>query len=102
MNKMKVTKQEAEKLLADCTDDHAFWCSDGRVFRSMRDLADGLASMSDETFAYHANEEKHDFSNWLRDVIEDEKLAKELENSITRQTAVRRVKERISILNTKL
>ncbi|MFA5056207.1 MAG: hypothetical protein WC562_08610 [Dehalococcoidia bacterium] len=102
MNKIKVTKQEAEKLLADCTEDYAFWCSDGRIFRSMRDLADGLANMSDETFVYHANEEKHDFSNWLRDVIDDEKLAKELENSITRQTAARRVKERVSILNTKL
>jgi len=102
MNKVKVTKQEAEKLLADCAEDHAFWCNDGQMFRNIRDLADGLANMSDETFAYHSNEEKHDFSNWLRDVIEDEKLASDLESPMTRSTAARRVKDRVSLLNMKL
>ena len=102
MYKVKVTKQDAEKLLADVSYDRAFWCNDGQIFRNMRDLADGLAEMSDETFAYHSNEEKHDFSNWLKDVLEDEKLAKDLENSTTRKQAARLVNERVTILNMKL
>jgi CRISPR/Cas system type I-B associated protein Csh2 (Cas7 group RAMP superfamily) len=102
MYKIKITKQDAEKLLADVPEDRAFWCSDGRIFRNIRDLSDGLANMSDETFFYHSNDEKHDFSNWLKDVIEDEKLAKDLENPITRQEAAKRVSDRVPLLNMKL
>ncbi len=102
MYKTKVTKQDAEKLLADVPEERAFWCSDGRVFRNMRDLSDGLANMSDETFNYHLNDEKHDFSNWLQDVVEDEKLAKDLSNTITRREAAKRVNDRVTLLNMKL
>jgi len=102
MYKIKVTKQDAEKLLADVPEDCSFWCCDGRIFRNMRDLSVGLASMSGETFVYHLNDEKNDFSNWLNDVIEDEKLAKDLEKPITRQEAAKRVNDRVSFLNTRL
>ena len=102
MYKIKVTKQDAEKLLADVPEDRVFWCNDGRIFRNMRDLSAGLASMSGETFAYHVNDEKNDFSNWLNDVVEDEKLAKDLENPITRQEAAKRINERVRFLNMRL
>jgi hypothetical protein len=102
MYKIKVTKQDAERLFADVPEDRSFWCCDGRIFRNMRDLSDGLANMSDETFAYHVNDEKNDFSNWLKDVIEDEKLAKDMEASITRQQAAKMVNERVTLLNMRL
>lgn len=102
MYKIRVTKQDAEKLLADVPQDRAFWCCDGRVFRNMAELADGLANMSDEVFLYHSNNEKHDFSNWLSDVVEDEKLAKDLSGSITRREAAKRVNDRVTLLNMKL
>jgi len=102
MYKIRVTKQDAEKFLADVPDDRSFWCCDGRVFRNMRDLADGLSNMSDESFLYHSNDEKHDFSNWLADVIEDEKLAKDLSNSLTRCEAAKRANDRVTLLNMKL
>jgi hypothetical protein len=102
MYKIRVTRQDAEKLLADAPDDRSFWCCDGRVFRNMRDLAEGLGNMSDESFIYHSNDDKHDFSNWLTDVIEDEKLAKDLSNSITRREAAKRVNDRVTLLNMKL
>jgi len=102
MSKVKVTKQDAEKLLANVPEEQVFWCCDGRIFRNMRDLADGLENMSDETFAYHLNCDKSDFSNWLRDVIGDEKLARDLENPLTRQEAAERVNDRVTFLNMKL
>jgi len=102
MYKIRVTRQDAEKFLANVPDDRAFWCCDGQVFRNMRDLADGLVAMSDEAFRYHSNDEKHDFSNWLTDVIEDEKLAKDLLNSTTRAEAAKRVNDRVTLLNMKL
>ena len=102
MYKLKVTKQDAEKLLADVPEYRSFWCNDGRIFRNMRDLSAGLASMSVHTFAYHLNDEKNDFSKWLTDSVEDEKLAEDLEYPISRREAAKTVKERVSFLDTLL
>ena len=102
MYKIKVAKQDAEKFLADVPDDRAFWCCDGRVFKNMMELAEGLEAMSDETFQYHSNDEKHDFSNWLNDVIEDEKLGRDLARPLTRREAAKRVNDRVTLLNLKI
>ena len=79
-------------------EEYVFWCSDGRVLRDMRELGEALATMTDETFAYHSNAEKKDFSNWLKDVIGDEKLAKDIENVLDRNQAANIVASRIAIL----
>jgi hypothetical protein len=102
MYKEKVTKQDAEKLLADVREDYSFWCCDGRIFRNMRDLMVGLASMSGETFAYHLNHEKNDFSKWVYDVIEDEKLAEDMEKSTSQRDVTKTVNERYSFLIKKI
>ena len=31
--------------------------------------------MPDEIFYYHANDQKNDFSNWIRDIISEHELA---------------------------
>jgi len=91
-------KEQTEKLLAKVPEEYVFWCCDGSIFRDMKELAEGLAAMSDDIFAHHANSEKNDFSNWLRDVIKDEKLAKDLQNVLDRNEAARTVVTRITIL----
>jgi len=98
MYKKLVTKQEAEKLLADVREDYSFWCCDGSIFRNMRDLMVGLASMSTDTFSYHLNHAKNDFSKWVYDVIGDEQLADDLSNSTSQREAARTVNERYSYL----
>jgi hypothetical protein len=91
-------KQGAQKFLAKVPEEHVFWCSDGRVLRDMRELGEALAAMTDETFAYHSNTEKKDFSNWLKDIIGDEKLAADIENILDRNQAANIVASRIVIL----
>ena len=54
--------------------------------------------MSDQTFAYHSNEIRKDFSHWVRDVIGDKKLAKDLEKASNREKAARIVEERYVFL----
>jgi hypothetical protein len=91
-------KQEAEKFLARVPEEHVFWCQDGRILKDMKDLAEALTTMSDETFAYHSNTEKKDFSNWVRDVIGDVKLADDLQNPLDRNQAASIVASRIAAL----
>jgi hypothetical protein len=86
-NKGKIQKGVAKKPLVNVPEDKVFWCTDGQIFRNIKDLSEGLSNMSDETFAYHSNAEKHDFSNWLMDVLGEVELANELAKPITRQEA---------------
>ena len=50
--------EQSGKLLAKVPEESIFRCHDGRTFRNVEDLAEGLAAMSDDTFAYHVNSEK--------------------------------------------
>ncbi len=91
-------KYDAQKFLAIVTEEYVFRCHDGRVLKNMKELEEALATMADETFAYHSNSEKKDFSNWVRDIVGDEKLAKDLESTLDRNQAARIVASRVDIL----
>jgi len=95
-------KLDAGKLLADVPDEYVFRCCDGSIFRNMRELRDGLEAISDETYSIHANAEKNDFGNWVRDVVADEKLARDLMKAPSRLQAAKSVASRVSSLSAKL
>ena len=98
----RIQCDDAEKMLGKVPVEHVFRCSDGQIMTNMQELADALADMSDETFAYHSNEQKQDFSNWVRDVMGDQKLARDLAKSINRLQAAKRVEDRVAFLCVKV
>src|SRR4030067_2050059 len=81
---VKMTSSVAIQRIADVPDDKRFWCSDGRTVKNLQELVTALEQMSDETYRYHANDMKTDFANWVRDVIGDDKLARDLLKSPAR------------------
>jgi hypothetical protein len=85
------TKRPLTKVPEECI----FWCNDGRTFRDLRELAEGLMAMSNETFYHHVNQEKNDFSNWVRDVINDGELASDLVKATCRDEAATYVVARL-------
>jgi hypothetical protein len=100
---MAVIREEvALKLLGDVPEDKRFYCSDGKVLKNLGELSKALAEMSDETFKYHSNDIKADFSNWVKDVIDDEKLSLDLKKAGSRVRAGKVVSERIAWLRTKI
>ena len=94
----KITKSAAKKMLGNVPEEKVFWCSHGKVLKNMPELETALKEMSEETFSYHSNEIKNDFSNWVRDVIGDEKLAGDLWVSTTQAQAARSVSDRVAYL----
>jgi hypothetical protein len=98
----KILKQDAEKRLADVPGEYAFWCNDGRIIKSMRELKESLEQMGDAIYVYHVNAEKNDFSTWAKDVLIDEKLARDLSRSANRSEAARCVAARVTFLASKL
>jgi len=99
---VRITKDIAEKRLADVPDDVTFRCYDGGILRNLRELGNALAGMEEEVFIHHITGRKNDFSNWVKDIIGDEKLANDLEKSSNREQAAKAVSSRIAFLETKL
>ncbi len=100
--KVTKAKEEAQRFLADVPEEYVFRCHDGKIIRNMRELAEALIGMTDETFGYHSNIDKRDFSCWVRDIIGDEKLAKDLEDAPNRTMAAGYVATRIASLSKEL
>jgi len=98
----KILKQHAERRLGDVPDQSVFWCHDGRILHGIHELKEALEMMSDETYAYHANKEKNDFSAWVMDIIGDDKLARDISRSSDRRQAFECVKAREVFLLGKL
>lgn len=92
-------KREERNFLANVPEECIFRCCDGRVFRNMQELRDALSTMTDESFACHSNNVKSDFSNWVRDTIGDEKLARDLGKASSRAVAAGYVAARIASLS---
>jgi hypothetical protein len=96
---MKITRTMAQKSLSDVPDEKAFWSHDGKMFKNLKELAEGLKNMDDETFMYHANAYKNDFATWVRDVIEDPDLAKDLIKSMSHWDASKKITDRAYYLS---
>ena len=99
---MDVTKSKARDLLSNVPEHHVFICCDGRLIRSIRDLGKTLAHMNEDVFKYHANHDKNDFSRWVRNVIGDEKLAKDLSQADSKNKTLKELSRRITFLSGQL
>ena len=97
-----MAKKNGKKLLAEGTHDKSFCVSDGNKEKNLADIESALKQMSDETYTYHHNDEKCDFSMWVRDVIGDDELASNLENAATRAKAARYVSNRLAQLKNQM
>jgi hypothetical protein len=90
----EISKSQAQIFLSKVPEGNTFWCNDGRLLRDMKDLKEALSTMSDHTFAYHSNDIRKDFANWVRDIIGDYDLARDLDTVTNREQAARIVADR--------
>lgn len=98
MENHAITKEIATKFLSNVPENSKFWCTDGSVFSSLKQLRNALPNMKAETFSYHVNESKNDFSNWIHDAIGDTELASELKKTTDKRAIEKRIRERVKKL----
>jgi hypothetical protein len=99
---VRITKTIAESRVGDVPQGKEFWCQDGRVLKSLPELGVALKQMDEGTFRHHSSKSRNDFSNWVRDVIGDEKLSRDLLKSTTQAQAAKSVDDRIAWLKSKI
>jgi hypothetical protein len=91
-----------DKALGDCTPEKAFWSTHGVIVRNIYEMEKFLEFADEWTFRYHINldNNKNDFADWIRDVLEDSDLANKLEGVMEKEKYLKIVKERIKELET--
>ena len=96
-----VTKDDAGKYLSDALPEQCFWVNNGPILKNMEELANALPELNDEAFHHHVNNEKNDFSSWVKDVIGDQKLANDLLSSKSKDSALKKIRNRLNSLKKK-
>ncbi|MEK6869488.1 MAG: hypothetical protein AABX74_04615 [Nanoarchaeota archaeon] len=74
----KEDKKLAEKILSDASSDKEFRFCNGLHIKNLHELLLAFETIEDDVYQFHANNEKNDFSSWIKDVFEDEELASNL------------------------
>lgn len=87
-----------KNVVLSAPDEKCFWVCDGRILRNLNDLAAALKSMSEPTFKYHVSKSKNDFMKWIKEVLQDNKLARSLRRVKTRMSTLEKVEARIKAL----
>jgi|SRR3989344_383250 len=95
----KISPAEANRILGKVPEQVSFWlCTNQKLF-SLRELSAILMDVGDEVFRYHVNRDKNDFENWIRDVIQDRELAREIARIKTKETLNRKISDRVEQLS---
>ncbi len=84
--------------LKDVHPEHVFKLKSGSTVKNMYELANELATMDEETFTHHVNEERNDFYNWILHIIRDEHLARVFSEIKDRRLMLAAVEKRIEQL----
>jgi hypothetical protein len=82
--RIRLTKsQRRRKIMKSSPEESKFILNDGTgtSIRNLIELAVAMEQMKHEVYANHVNEQKNDFSNWVRDVLEDRILAANLQEA---------------------
>ena len=95
------TKEESMSYLRDVAPEQSFWVNNGPILKNLEELANALPDMSSETFGHHVNNEKNDFSSWISQVIGDEKLANDLLSSKSKDSVLKKIRNRLDSLKKK-
>ena len=62
-------------LTAQVPDEYAFYLNGGGVINNLLELEEALGTMDDNTFSFHSNSKKNDFSSWIRDIFNEPGLS---------------------------
>ncbi len=86
-----------KKELINADDANLFWVNGNGALRNIKELAESLKTMSEETFQHHANAEKNDFASWVGEILLDKKLATDLKRAKTQSAALKKVEARLKV-----
>jgi ElaB/YqjD/DUF883 family membrane-anchored ribosome-binding protein len=94
-----IKAEDIDIVMSNCEPEHQFITKKGDTIKNITELAQKIKQMDEETYIHHANEQRNDFSNWIKDVLKDEELANEIKRSKNKQETANRIDDKIKRLN---
>ena len=67
-----------KNVFGEAPEENHFILATGGIIKDLKELAEALEGMNEETFRFHANESKNDFASWTKDIFKEEELAEKL------------------------
>lgn len=95
---MVSSKESVIKALSDVPPENSFWVCDGSVLKNLDELLKALRKMKTDVYSYHVNNEKNDFSNWIKDVMGNVKLAGDVSKAKNKGEMIRVLSQRVKWL----
>jgi heme oxygenase len=92
---------DARKILANVNPKFYFWVCDGQIIKNLQEMAKALARMNNNVYRYHVNKDKNDFKSWIKDVLNDQTLAREVAKCKSPASLAKVVKTRLDFLKKK-
>lgn len=88
MNRKKLSKaMKRRKLNRKAKPEEFFRLGNGKIIRSVKELAEALDTMEDYIYHNHVNNERNDFSSWVKHVFNEKMLAKNLKDASSKMEA---------------
>src|SRR3989338_9219187 len=91
----KVIRPYPRKFLRNVSPEFSLRIINGTIVKSLRELLKELKSMNEEAFRYHVSRNGNEFASWIREVIGDISLARQVKHARTRERCAKIVAVRI-------
>lgn len=83
----KITGPKPKKDLVVASNHNSFWMNDGQILNTLVALEQALNKMDNAVYKYHTAAGRHDFANWVEDVLHDVECATALRSAKTAKSA---------------
>lgn len=83
-----ITESLKTKYVKEVPPKKYFWLSNGVVIRSIQELCDAIKTMNDELFSKHVNENRNDFSDWIKNRLKMDELGGKIDKAKTREDMI--------------
>lgn len=90
-------KKDISHLKNDVEASKAFWVCDGQVLMNLVDLTHALKEMSEDVYKSHANKDKNDFADWIKDVMGEKKFSENIRKSRNKESMIKKLKRKLKI-----
>ncbi len=92
--KRPVQYAEARRILGKTSLTDGFWLCTNENLRSLNELSEALEKADNDVFRYHVTRDRNDFEAWIREIVKDKELAREIARVKTKETLMRKIAER--------
>lgn len=91
----KPDQLQSSLFIQDIDPKHYFYLNDGKIIKNLPELSEVLLNISENIFNHHVNNERNDFSNWVRDIFLNNELALEISKCKTKDEMINMLSLRV-------